>query len=179
MRYNAVTMTDNDARFMRQALALARRGLGKTSPNPMVGAVIVKEGRIIARGYHRDSARDHAEVDALKNAQEDVAGGVMYVTLEPCRHFGKTPPCTDAIIKSKIGRVVIGMLDPDPKMRGESVKLLQENGIQTDRRRAGGRVLCPEREVHQAPHHGPALRYPQVGADFRREDWPAPGSSSR
>jgi len=116
---------------MRQALKLARRGLGKTSPNPMVGAVIVKEGRIIAQGYHRRFGGDHAEVDALKNAKEDVSGSTLYVTLEPCRHFGKTPPCTDAIIKSKIGKVVIGMLDPDPKMLGESVKLLNQRGIKT------------------------------------------------
>jgi diaminohydroxyphosphoribosylaminopyrimidine deaminase/5-amino-6-(5-phosphoribosylamino)uracil reductase len=97
----------------------------------MVGAVIVKDGQIIARGYHHAFGKDHAEVDALKHAQEDVAGAVMYVTLEPCRHFGKMPPCTDAIIKSKIGKVVIGMLDPDPKMRGESIKLLNEKGIKT------------------------------------------------
>lgn len=120
-----------DAQYMRQALRLARRGLGKTSPNPMVGAVIVNEGRIVAQGYHQHFGGDHAEVDALKNAQEDVAGSTLYVTLEPCRHFGKTPPCTDAIIKSKIARVVIGMLDPDPKMKGESVKLLERNGIKT------------------------------------------------
>ena len=116
---------------MRLALRLARKGLGKTSPNPMVGAVIVKGGRIIAQGYHHALGRDHAEVDALKHAQEDVAGATLYVTLEPCRHFGKTPPCTDAIIQSKIGRVVIGMLDPDPRMKGESVKLLNQNGIKT------------------------------------------------
>jgi diaminohydroxyphosphoribosylaminopyrimidine deaminase/5-amino-6-(5-phosphoribosylamino)uracil reductase len=120
-----------DEKFMRLALRLARRGLGKVSPNPMVGAVIVKEGRIIAQGYHHAFGGDHAEVDALKNAGEDVPGATMYVTLEPCRHYGKTPPCTDAIIKNKISRVVIGMSDPDPKMRGESVRLLNERGIET------------------------------------------------
>ncbi|MFA5309197.1 MAG: bifunctional diaminohydroxyphosphoribosylaminopyrimidine deaminase/5-amino-6-(5-phosphoribosylamino)uracil reductase RibD [Dehalococcoidales bacterium] len=124
-------MIDNDGLFMRQALGLARRGLGKTSPNPMVGAVIVKRGRVIARGYHHAFGRDHAEVDAFKHAQADVAGATLYVTLEPCRHFGKTPPCTDAIIRNKIDRVVIGMLDPDPRMSGESVKLLNANGIKT------------------------------------------------
>jgi diaminohydroxyphosphoribosylaminopyrimidine deaminase/5-amino-6-(5-phosphoribosylamino)uracil reductase len=118
-----------DETFMRQALALARRGLGKTSPNPMVGAVIVKGGRVIAKGYHHAFGKDHAEVDALKRAKEEVAGATLYVTLEPCRHYGKTPPCTDAIIKHNIGKVVIGMLDPDPKMRGKSVKLLNERGI--------------------------------------------------
>ncbi|OGO18677.1 MAG: riboflavin biosynthesis protein RibD, partial [Chloroflexi bacterium RBG_16_50_11] len=116
---------------MRQALKLARKGLGKTSPNPMVGAVIVKGTRIIAQGYHKAFGLDHAEVDALKSAKEDVAGATLYVTLEPCRHYGKTPPCTDAIIKSKIGRVVIGMLDPDPRMKGESVSLLNRIGIKT------------------------------------------------
>lgn len=116
---------------MRLALKLARKGMGFTSPNPMVGAVIVKKGRIIARGYHRAFGLDHAEVDALKNAKESVAGATLYVSLEPCRHFGKTPPCTDAIIKAKIARVVIGMLDPAPQMSGESVKLLEQKGIKT------------------------------------------------
>ncbi len=116
---------------MRLALKLARKGLGKSSPNPMVGAVIVKGGRIIGEGYHHIIGADHAEVDALKKTQESVAGATLYVTLEPCRHFGKTPPCTDAIIKSKIARVVIGMLDPDSRMRGESVKLLEQKGIKT------------------------------------------------
>ncbi len=121
----------NDEQYMRLALKLARKGLGKTSPNPMVGTVIVKDGRIIGEGYHHAFGLDHAEVDALKKAKESVAGATLYVTLEPCRHYGKTPPCTDAIIKSKIGRLVIGMLDPDPKMRGESVKLLNQKGIKT------------------------------------------------
>jgi len=122
---------NNDELYIQEALALARRGVGKTSPNPMVGALIVKNGRVIAKGYHHAFGKDHAEVDAFKHAQEDVAGATMYVTLEPCRHFGKTPPCTDAIIKNKIGKVVIGMADPDPKMRGESVKLLNQHGIET------------------------------------------------
>jgi diaminohydroxyphosphoribosylaminopyrimidine deaminase/5-amino-6-(5-phosphoribosylamino)uracil reductase len=118
-----------DAQYMRQALGLARRGLGWVSPNPMVGAVIVKGGRVIARGYHRRYGGDHAEVDALKHAKEEVAGATLYVTLEPCRHWGKTPPCTDAIIKAGIGRVVVGMLDPFPEMRGKSIALLKEKGI--------------------------------------------------
>jgi diaminohydroxyphosphoribosylaminopyrimidine deaminase / 5-amino-6-(5-phosphoribosylamino)uracil reductase len=120
-----------DQPFMQEALKLARRGLRYASPNPMVGAVIVKGGRVIARGYHHAFGKDHAEVDALKHAKEAVKGATLYVTLEPCRHFGKTPPCTDAIIKNKIARVVIGMLDPDEKMRGGSVKLLSDAGIKT------------------------------------------------
>jgi len=120
-----------DAQYMRQALRLARRGLGKVSPNPMVGAVIVKAGRVIGRGYHHYFGGDHAEVDSLKNASADVGRAALYVTLEPCRHRGKTPPCTDAIIESKIGRVVIGMLDPFPEMQGRSVNLLNRHGIAT------------------------------------------------
>jgi diaminohydroxyphosphoribosylaminopyrimidine deaminase/5-amino-6-(5-phosphoribosylamino)uracil reductase len=120
-----------DEQYMRQALGLVRRGLGRVSPNPMVGAVIVKGGRVIARGYHRRFGGDHAEVDALKHAKEDVAGATLYVTLEPCRHWGKTPPCTDAIIKARIGRVVVGMLDPFPEMRGKSIELLRQHGIET------------------------------------------------
>ncbi len=120
-----------DEQYMRQALRLARRGLGRVSPNPMVGAVIVKGGCVIARGYHKSFGGDHAEVDALKRAEGDVGGSTLYVTLEPCRHRGKTPPCTDAIIKAEIGRVVVGMLDPFPEMRGKSIELLEQNGIKT------------------------------------------------
>jgi diaminohydroxyphosphoribosylaminopyrimidine deaminase / 5-amino-6-(5-phosphoribosylamino)uracil reductase len=120
-----------DEQYMRQALRLARRGLGKVSPNPMVGAIIVRGGRVIARGYHRTFGGDHAEVDALKNAAEDVGGSTLYVTLEPCRHWGKTPPCTDAIIKSKIAKVIVGMLDPFPEMGGKSIEALKQQGIST------------------------------------------------
>ena len=118
-----------DETFMRLALRLARRGLGQVSPNPMVGAVIVKDGRIIARGYHHHFGGDHAEVDAFKKATEDVRGATMYVTLEPCFHYGKTPPCVDAVIKSKIGRVVIGMQDPDKRVSGRSIGTLKEQGV--------------------------------------------------
>ncbi len=120
-----------DEKYMRQALQLARRGLGKTSPNPMVGAVIVAGDRIVAQGYHRYFGGDHAEVDAIKHAKEDVAGATMYVTLEPCTHFGKTPPCVDAIVRAKIRRVVIGTLDPFPEMQGKSLQILKEHGIET------------------------------------------------
>jgi diaminohydroxyphosphoribosylaminopyrimidine deaminase/5-amino-6-(5-phosphoribosylamino)uracil reductase len=120
-----------DENYMRQALRLAIRGLGRVSPNPMVGAVIVKGGRVIARGYHKVFGGDHAEVDALQRAEEDVAGATLYVTLEPCRHWGKTPPCTDAIIKAKISKVVVGMLDPFPEMQGKSIALLKKKGIAT------------------------------------------------
>jgi diaminohydroxyphosphoribosylaminopyrimidine deaminase/5-amino-6-(5-phosphoribosylamino)uracil reductase len=125
------TSSSSDEKYMRQALRLARKGLGKTSPNPVVGAVIVKEGRIIGQGHHHHFGGDHAEIDALKSATEDVSGATMYVTLEPCRHWGKTPPCTDAIIKNRVGKVVIGTLDPFPEMRGKSVEILTQHGIET------------------------------------------------
>jgi len=117
---------------MSLALRLARKGLGKTSPNPVVGAVVVKDNRIIGRGYHHYFGGDHAEIDAFKNTKESLKGATLYVTLEPCCHQGKkTPPCTDAIIREKIGRVVIGTKDPNPKVSGKGIKILNEHGIET------------------------------------------------
>jgi diaminohydroxyphosphoribosylaminopyrimidine deaminase/5-amino-6-(5-phosphoribosylamino)uracil reductase len=120
-----------DEDYMKLALRLARRGLGKTSPNPMVGAVIVKDTRIIAQGYYHYFGSKHAEIDALDNTSEDVTGATMYVTLEPCFHFGKTPPCVDAVIASKIGKIVIGMQDPDTRVNGKSIEKLKQSGIET------------------------------------------------
>jgi diaminohydroxyphosphoribosylaminopyrimidine deaminase/5-amino-6-(5-phosphoribosylamino)uracil reductase len=117
--------------YMKLALGLARRGLGWTSPNPMVGAVLVKDNLIIGRGYHHRFGDNHAEVNALQNATVEPAGATLYVTLEPCCHHGKTPPCVDAIISNKIEKVIIGTLDPNPEVNGKSVKILNENGIKT------------------------------------------------
>lgn len=116
---------------MKIALRLARRGLGKTSPNPIVGAVIVKDDRIIGRGYHRYFGGKHAEVNAIEDASDDIVGMTMYVTLEPCFHYGKTPPCVDVVIEAKPGRVVIGMQDPDPRVSGRSIEKLKRSGIET------------------------------------------------
>ena len=118
-------------KYMKLALGLARRGLGWTSPNPMVGAVLVQGNLIIGRGYHRRFGDNHAEVNALQNATAEPAGATLYVTLEPCCHHGKTPPCVDAIISNKIESVIIGTLDPNPEVNGKSVKILNENGIET------------------------------------------------
>ncbi len=122
-------MTDEE--YMKLALKLARRGLGWTSPNPMVGAVLVKNNRIIGQGYHRRFGGNHAEVDALQHAEANRAGATLYVTLEPCCHYGKTPPCVDAIIKNKIKKVIIGTLDPNPQVSGKSVTILNQHGIET------------------------------------------------
>jgi len=121
-------MPDED--YMKRALYLARSGLGKTTPNPMVGAVIVKSDRVIGEGYYRHLGGEHAEVNAIEKASEDIDGANIYVTLEPCCHHGQTPPCTDAIIAGKISRVVIGMLDPDKRVSGRSVEILREHGIE-------------------------------------------------
>ena len=120
----------NDEYYMRRALELAARGRGYTNPNPMVGAVIVKDDRIIGEGYHEKYGQLHAERNALKNCREDPAGATIYVTLEPCCHHGKTPPCTDAIIESGIEKVVIGMLDVNPIVAGNGVRILKEHGIE-------------------------------------------------
>ena len=115
---------------MQRALMLAEKGRGWTNPNPMVGAVIVKEGRIIGEGYHERCGEGHAEVNAFANATEDPEGAELYVTLEPCSHYGKTPPCADLIIRKKIKRVVIAALDPNPLVSGRGVKKLEEAGIE-------------------------------------------------
>ena len=118
-----------DSRFMQHALELAKKATGKTSPNPLVGCVIVKDNKIIAEGFHNGPGSRHAETDALSRIKK-TEGAAMYVTLEPCCHTGKkTPPCTDAIIKSGIKKVIIGTLDPNPKVSGKGMEALRENGI--------------------------------------------------
>src|SRR4051812_16842060 len=112
----------SDTRFMSLALRLARRGRGRTSPNPMVGAVLVKGGKIIGRGWHRRAGLPHAEIEALRDAEKNgrnPRGATLYVTLEPCCTHGRTPPCTDAIIAAGIQRVVAGAIDPNPKHCGK------------------------------------------------------------
>ena len=119
----------SDERFMRLALALGRRNLGCTWPNPAVGAVIVKDGTIIARGWTQPGGRPHAEAEALRRAKKAAQGATMYVTLEPCSHQGKTPPCADAIIRTGIARVVSALEDPNPEVTGQGHERLRANGI--------------------------------------------------
>ena len=122
----------NDEHYMGKALTLARRGLGKTSPNPMVGALFVKDGEIIGQGYHRRYGGNHAEIDAIEDARENINGSTLYVTLEPCCHHGKkTPPCLDALLKYNLARVVIGTADPNPQVNGRSIDALREHGVET------------------------------------------------
>ena len=119
-----------DIEYMRRAIELAERGAGFVNPNPMVGAVIVKGGRVIGEGWHERYGKWHAERNALKNCTEDARGATMYVTLEPCCHYGKTPPCTEAIIEHGIERVFVGMPDPNPLVAGKGLSLLREAGIE-------------------------------------------------
>lgn len=119
----------NDREYMLRAIELAKLGEGWVNPNPLVGAVIVKDGRIIGEGYHRKYGELHAEREALAALTEPAEGATIYVTLEPCCHYGKQPPCTLAIIEHGISRVVIGSRDPNPKVAGKGVEMLLENGI--------------------------------------------------
>ena len=119
-----------DKVYMKRALELAELGRGKVAPNPMVGAVIVKAGKIIGKGYHKKYGDNHAEVNAFENATEDVSGATLYVTLEPCAHYGKTPPCAKRIVKEGIKKVVIGVLDPNPLVAGKGVNILKDAGIE-------------------------------------------------
>jgi diaminohydroxyphosphoribosylaminopyrimidine deaminase/5-amino-6-(5-phosphoribosylamino)uracil reductase len=122
----------DDARYMALAFTLGRRGLGNTWPNPAVGAVIVKEGVIVGRGWTQPGGRPHAEVEALRHAKKAAQGATMYVTLEPCSHQGQTPPCADAIIKAGIARVVSALEDPNPEVAGKGHERLRAKGITVD-----------------------------------------------
>lgn len=118
--------------YMRRAIELAKKGEGHTSPNPVVGCVIVKEGRVIGEGFHEKLGGFHAERNALLNCTQNPQGAELYVTLEPCCHFGKTPPCTDIIIEKGIKKVYVGAVDPNPLVAGKGLSILNEHGIETE-----------------------------------------------
>ena len=168
---------------MALALALGRRGLGNTWPNPAVGAVIVKDGVIVGRGWTQPGGRPHAEVEALRRAKKAAQGATMYVTLEPCSHQGKTPPCADAIIKAGIARVVSALEDPNPEVAGKGHARLRDKGIAVEiglgadeaRRVHAGHImrvtqrppLCDAQARGVGRRQGGAGR-PQAGGDHRR-----------
>ena len=118
-----------DSKYMSLAISLAKRAWGQTSPNPMVGAVLVKNGRIIGKGHHRIAGGVHAEIDAINSSKGNVRGSTLYVTLEPCCTFGRTPPCTDGIIAAGIRKVIVGCLDPNPRHAGKGMTILKKAGI--------------------------------------------------
>jgi len=123
------TIENNDRHFMKLALREARKGLGRTHPNPVVGAVIVKHGSVVGKGYHKLAGTPHAEIHALNNAGDKSRGATIYVTLEPCNHTGRTPPCTQAILRAGIKRVVIGQDDPNPHVAGNGAAYLKNQGL--------------------------------------------------
>lgn len=121
---------DFDEQMMARAISLAGNGLGRTSPNPLVGAVIVRDGRIVAEGWHRKAGTPHAEIHALNMAGELARGATVYVSLEPCAHYGRTGPCARALVEAGVSRVVVAMMDPNPKVAGKGIAILQEAGIE-------------------------------------------------
>jgi diaminohydroxyphosphoribosylaminopyrimidine deaminase/5-amino-6-(5-phosphoribosylamino)uracil reductase len=127
-----MAVSEQDRNFMQRALRLAARGRGWVSPNPMVGAVIVRDGEVVGEGYHQRAGGPHAEVNALRAAGDAATGATMYVTLEPCNHVGRTPPCSHAVSEAGIRRVVIGMLDPNPVVNGGGTRFLQSSGIEVE-----------------------------------------------
>ena len=140
----------DDLKFMKIALQLGRQGLGRTEPNPMVGAVAVKNGKILSCGFHRAFGKKHAEAAALEKLA--VSGATLYLTLEPCSHFGKTPPCVDLIIAKKVRRVVAAMIDPNPLVNGTGMRKLRAHGIAT---RVG---VCREQAERLNRHYLKAIR---------------------
>ncbi len=125
-------MTNDDIRYMRIALSLAAKGAGSVNPNPLVGAVIVNNNTIIGNGYHEQYGGPHAEINAMSNAGDNIKGATLYVTLEPCSHQGKTPPCADALINAQIKKVFVAMIDPNPLVAGQGIEKLKENGIEVE-----------------------------------------------
>jgi diaminohydroxyphosphoribosylaminopyrimidine deaminase / 5-amino-6-(5-phosphoribosylamino)uracil reductase len=122
--------SSDDERYMLRALELAEKGRGRTSPNPLVGSVVVRDGKVLGRAYHELVGGPHAEVNALDAAGQDAAGATMYVTLEPCAHHGRTPPCTDRVAEARIARVVMAIRDPNPLVSGKGERLLREQGLE-------------------------------------------------
>jgi len=120
----------DDESLLRHCLDLAKKALGKTSPNPLVGSVVVKNGQIVGEGFHPGAGQPHAEVFALREAGAEAAGATVYVNLEPCNHYGRTPPCTEALIRAGVRKVVVGMVDPDPRVQGGGIDRLRQAGIE-------------------------------------------------
>jgi len=148
---------DIDEIFMKQVLRLARKGLGSTSPNPVVGALVVKNGHIVGSGYHKKAGAPHAEIEALSNAGERAKGSTLYVNLEPCNHYGRTPPCTKAISDYGVRGVVVGMADPNPDVSGGGCEFLRSKGVE---------VRCGTLEEECAKLNEVYIKYVTKGKPF-------------
>jgi diaminohydroxyphosphoribosylaminopyrimidine deaminase/5-amino-6-(5-phosphoribosylamino)uracil reductase len=150
-------MISADTTYMKRALALAKKGLGKTHPNPAVGCVIVRDGAVVGEGWHKRAGGHHAEIHALETAGSKARGADVYVTLEPCSHTGKTPPCSDALIRSGVKRVIAGMGDPNPRVNGGGLLALQQAGIET---------LCGVLEKECRSINRPFLKFITTGQPY-------------
>lgn len=153
-----MAITPDDLRFLRRTLLLARRARGHTSPNPMVGAMVVQDGRVVGEGFHPRAGAPHAEVYALLAAGEAAAGGTLYVSLEPCAHYGRTPPCTDRVIAAGLRRVVFAALDLDPRVAGAGLAQLQQAGLTVEY----GALADDEARLNEAYRHWQRTRTPFV-----------------
>src|ERR671928_760898 len=138
---------ERDARHLNRAIQLAAEARGMTSPNPLVGAVVVKSGRVIGEGFHAAAGNPHAEREALAACSEDPAGATLYVSLEPCCHHGRTPPCTDAIVEAGIARVVVASDDPTDKANGRGLGILRDEGVAVDV--VNGEIAAAARMLNQ------------------------------
>ncbi len=146
----ATQPNERDERFMARAIELARRATGRTRPNPLVGCVIVRDGEIVGRGFHARAGDAHGEVAAIEDADGDLEGCELFVNHEPCCHYGRTPPCTDAILDTGIERVVVGTIDPDPRVRGKGIETLRAAGIE---------VVCGVLEEESRRLNAPFFKY--------------------
>ncbi|MEA5540620.1 bifunctional diaminohydroxyphosphoribosylaminopyrimidine deaminase/5-amino-6-(5-phosphoribosylamino)uracil reductase RibD [Limnoraphis robusta Tam1] len=145
-----------DRQMMLRCLELAHRALGKTAPNPLVGCVIVQDNMIVGEGFHPGAGQPHAEVFALRDAGERAVGATVYVNLEPCNHYGRTPPCTEALIQAKVAKVVVGMIDPNPLVAGQGIERLKQAGIEVIVGvEQDACQLLNEGFVHRILHHQP------------------------
>jgi diaminohydroxyphosphoribosylaminopyrimidine deaminase/5-amino-6-(5-phosphoribosylamino)uracil reductase len=151
-------ITPDDLRYLRRTLALARRAAGRTAPNPMVGAVVVRDGVVVGEGWHPKAGAPHAEVFALRAAGDAARGATLYVSLEPCAHYGKTPPCADTVVSAGVRRVVFASLDPNPLVAGAGLDKLRRAGIEV----AYGALTAEEQRMNEAWRHWMATRTPFV-----------------
>jgi diaminohydroxyphosphoribosylaminopyrimidine deaminase/5-amino-6-(5-phosphoribosylamino)uracil reductase len=122
----------DDEKWMKRALRLAEKGRGRTSPNPMVGAILVKDDKLVGEGYHAKAGEAHAEIIALQRAREEARGAILYLNLEPCTHYGKTPPCAPQVVEAGVKRVVVGMEDPNPLVKGKGIEILRSAGLDVE-----------------------------------------------
>jgi len=160
-----VSRADTDEAFLRRALQLARRARGRTSPNPLVGAVLVRAGKVIGAGWHRHAGQPHAEIEALRDAArrgERGRGATLYVTLEPCCTHGRTPPCTEAILAAGIRRVVVATTDPNPKHAGKGLRILRRAGVKVELAEASGEIATQAARLNEAFNHWIVQRTPFV-----------------